>query len=93
MDGDFSVACEGGAVSTNIFTSKVTVKPAGGEESITSAADATSNVQQEVVAWAKGLLSGSQDKRLSPEEALADLEMVEAMLTSKGAPVDLKYQL
>lgn len=93
FDGDWSVACEGGTISANAFTSELKTKLVGGEEETISAADEPGNVKQEVAAWTKSLRNGTSEKRLSPEEALADLEIIEAMLSSAGNPVELKYQV
>ena len=41
-------------------------------------------------------MSGKQEPQQKPEEALADLEILEAMLKSGesgGQPVELKYQI
>ena len=46
-------------------------------------------------AWAKAIRRGEQDPQQRPEEALADLEVLEAMLRSGergGEAVDLQYQ-
>ena len=49
-------------------------------------------VAAEVRVWGESLAAGKEDKRQSPEEALGDLELIEAMLKSNGKPVELKYQ-
>lgn len=61
----------------------------GTKESIS---DEKTGVPPEVRAWGEGLVSGKPDKKQSPEEALADLELIQAMLVSDGKPVQLKYQ-
>lgn len=49
-------------------------------------------VPPEVRAWGEALATGKIDAKQTPEEALADLELIEAMLISGGNPVELKYQ-
>lgn len=49
-------------------------------------------VPPEVRAWGEALAAGKIDAKQTPEEALADLELIEAMLISGGNPVELKYQ-
>ncbi|KAK0323441.1 hypothetical protein LTR82_005801 [Friedmanniomyces endolithicus] len=90
---DWAVACEKGSVSVD--GTKVTVKPLGGEEKVVDKPDELGGVKQEVFAWAKSLVSGKQEAKQRPEEALADLEILEAMLRSGekgGQPVELKLQ-
>jgi hypothetical protein len=55
-----------------------------------------SGVKQEVAAWAESLASGQANHRQSPEEALADLEILEKMLRSgeaQGKVQTLRYQM
>lgn len=101
---EWSVACEGGTVS--IDRTIVKSKPTGGEEvtedikdeveaDTTGAHVPISSVATEVFAWAKSLKTGQWDSRQTAEEALADLEILEAMLTSGergGKAVELQYQ-
>lgn len=52
-------------------------------------------MKQEVFAWAKSIKEGKPDPKQSPEEALGDLEMLEAILKSgqrDGIPVNLYHQ-
>lgn len=68
-----------------IVGSKVTVRH--GEEKEGNASEKEfsaegSGVKQEVAAWAESLADGKQNPRQSPEEALADLEILEKMLRS-----------
>ncbi|KAK4541042.1 hypothetical protein LTR36_008411 [Oleoguttula mirabilis] len=91
---EWSIACEGGSVA--IAGNKVTSKPKDGEEKVEEKPDEFGGVKQEVFAWAKSLVSGQPDPQQSPEEALADLDVLEAMLQSGekgGQPVELRYQL
>lgn len=102
---EWSVACEGGTVS--IDRTIVKSKATGQDEVIEDVKDEVEadtagahvpigSVVPEVFAWAKSLKSGKWDPRQSAEEALADLEILEAMLTSgesSGKAVELKYQI
>ena len=52
-------------------------------------------MKSEVQAWAEGIVSGKPNPEQSPEQALADLEILEKMLTSgdqDGARQVLEYQ-
>ncbi|KAF7530914.1 hypothetical protein G7054_g9363 [Neopestalotiopsis clavispora] len=95
-DAEISVACEGGAVSVD-RNGNVTVKVAGEKEATTvHKPNEEGGVATEVWAWARSIKSGKPDAQQSPEEALADLEMLEAMLKSgeqDGAPVQLSLQI
>ena len=54
-----------------------------------------SGVAPEVRKWGEALAEGKTNQRQRPEEALADLELIEAMLRSGeqgGKPIALKYQ-
>lgn len=91
---DWSIACEKGSVTVD--GKKVTLKPLDGEEEVVEKPDDLGGVTQEVFAWAKSLVSGKQEPQQRPEEALADLEILEAMLKSGeagGQPIELKYQI
>ncbi|KAH8668775.1 hypothetical protein BX600DRAFT_263060 [Xylariales sp. PMI_506] len=103
LRNELTVACERGTVTVD--WDKVTVTPLEGpprtEEHATNLGDNSGSskiggVATEVFAWAKGIVSGKQDPEQTPEEALADLEFLEALLKSGekgGAPVELKYQI
>ena len=57
--------------------------------------DERSGVPPEIRAWGQALAAGKTDSDLSPEEALADLELIEASLRSGeqgGKAILLKYQ-
>ncbi|RDI87373.1 hypothetical protein Vi05172_g2898 [Venturia inaequalis] len=84
FEGDeYAVSCEKGTVV--VSKGCVTVKPLPG-----SGVDAVEGrdlwngpgVQEEIDAWAAGISSGEVDRRLSPQEALLDLKILEAMLRS-----------
>jgi predicted dehydrogenase len=84
----YSVACEKGVVNVMRETVKV------GDETKEVANEKT-GVPPEVRLWGEAIMAGRADPRQSPEEALADLELLEAMLKSgeqNGQAVSLKYQ-
>lgn len=93
---EWVVACEGGEVFVEPFEGKVTVKAKGESEGKTEEAkDEFGGVKQEVFAWAKSIKEGKPDSRQSPEEALGDLEVLEAIIKSgqrDGIPVNLYHQ-
>jgi len=87
---EYSVACEKGTVSISRGVVVVTVN---GKEEKKEFADEGSGVMQEVAAWGKGLEKGSMDPQQSPQEALQDLRVLEAMLRSgeqNGAPMNVQ---
>lgn len=99
---ELALACEGGTVSLSRDT--VTVRAAAGADGKEPAPVVVekpteggwSGVTVEVRVWAKGLVAGKPDPMQSPEEALADLEIIEAILKSGeqgGAPVELAHQI
>ena len=86
---EYSVACEKGTVS--VSRGKVTVVK-DGKEDVKEFPDDGNGVKPEIVAWAEGLENGKSNARQAPEEALKDLQLLEAILKSGekgGAPVDL----
>jgi predicted dehydrogenase len=91
---EWSIACEGGSIS--VAGKNVTIKPLNGDEKVEEKPDDLGGVKQEVFAWAKSIVDGKQEPQQIPEEALADLDLLEAMLRSDeqgGQPVELKYQI
>ncbi|GAB7357950.1 hypothetical protein MBLNU230_g0117t1 [Neophaeotheca triangularis] len=91
---EWSVACEGGSV--RVEGKNVVIKRKGEDEVTEEYPDELGGVKQEVFAWANGLVNGKQEAQQKPEEALADLEILEAMIQSgerDGAPIELKHQL
>ena len=57
--------------------------------------DEGAGVPAEVRAWSESIATGNIDARQIPEEALADLEIIEACLRSGeqgGKPMKLEYQ-
>ncbi|PSN65999.1 NAD(P)-binding protein, partial [Corynespora cassiicola Philippines] len=86
---EYAVAAEKGTVQ--VTRGKVTVTVDGKEE-VTEFPEEGSGVKQEIKAWAESLVKGTPNEAQSPEEALRDLEILEAMLKSGengGAPVAL----
>ncbi|TAQ87373.1 hypothetical protein B7494_g4301 [Chlorociboria aeruginascens] len=98
---EFTVACENGSVT--ISPNKVTVRQGDQELGTFSERhyqdgfdDEGYGTNQELRAWADSIASGKPDARQSPEEALADLEILEKMLKSSeadGMPQKLQYQI
>jgi len=94
---EYSVACEKGSVT--IVKSTVTVRQGeekDGNVKVTEFDDEGSGVKQEVKAWAQSLLDHKPDPKQSPEEALADLEILEKLLKSgegNGKTETLEFQL
>lgn len=95
-DTEIAVACEKGTVAVG-RNGSVSVKSVGDKEAKSETKDNTEGgVATEVWAWARSIKRGEPDVQQSPEEALADLEFLEALLKSgekDGAPVKLELQL
>ncbi|KAF2026872.1 NAD(P)-binding protein [Setomelanomma holmii] len=88
---EYLVACEKGSV--HVGRGKVTVTKDGKVVEEKEFKDEGSGVKQEVKAWAESLESGNWKEEQSPEEALRDLEVIEAALKSGeqgGEVVELK---
>jgi len=92
---EYTIAGEKGSVT--VVGSKVTVRQ--GEERDNNISekefkDEGNGVKQEVLAWGKSIAEGKPNPRQAPEEALADLEILEKMLRSgeaSGKPEPLQY--
>ena len=85
---EWTVACMDGVVS--VSGSKVTLK---GETM--DVEDERSGVPPEVRYWGQALADGQPNESQSPEESLADLEILEACLRSgeqDGKPIKLECQ-
>ncbi|KAK5224577.1 hypothetical protein LTR67_000373 [Exophiala xenobiotica] len=85
---EWVVGCEKGFVS--ISRNQVTI-----DDKVEEIEDEKSGVPPEVRAWGEALAAGTVNEMQSPEEALADLELVEAMLRSGeqgGVPIKLQHQ-
>lgn len=96
-NSEYTVACEKGTVT--VTGSKVIVTQGEqklGKISVQEFPNEGNGVRQEVLAWAKSLVDGAPNPQQSPEEALADLEILEKMLRSgeaKGKVEELQFQL
>jgi hypothetical protein len=94
---EYAVACEKGIVT--VTRGKVTVVQGEGKSatpSVKEFPDEGSGVKQEVAAWAQAIIDGVPNPKQSPEEALADLEILEKMLRSgegHGKTESLQFQL
>ena len=94
---EYTVACENGSVT--VIGHKVTVRE--GEQGEGKATDKefpdeAMGVKQEVKAWAESLVAGKPHPAQVPEQALADLEILEKMLRSgegHGKTESLQHQL
>ncbi|TVY84322.1 Uncharacterized protein LSUE1_G000988 [Lachnellula suecica] len=95
---EYTIACEKGSVS--VVGTKVIVRQGEENEGNVSVIDFKdrgegNGVEPEVAAWAQSILDGKPNSLQSPEQAFADLEILEKMLRSgegKGAPQTLQYQ-
>jgi len=90
---EWTVGCAGGSVSVSGSTITTNID---GKEEKTEVKDERSGVPPEVRKWGEALAAGKTNERQNPEEALADLELLELMLRSgenNGTPIDTKYQL
>ncbi|KAF2004346.1 NAD(P)-binding protein [Amniculicola lignicola CBS 123094] len=77
---EYAVACEGGSVW--VSKGKVVVTDKEGKESVREFPEEGSGVVQEVKAWGESLERGKVNEEQSPEQALEDLKLLEAMLRS-----------
>ena len=73
---EYTLACEDGTVT--VSKGKVVTKRNGNEEEKTFPGE-TSGVKEEIATWASGLETAKLDPRQSPEEALADLQLVSSV--------------
>lgn len=94
---EYTVACEKGSVT--IVRSKVTVREGEEKDGNITESEFTwegSGVKQEVDAWAESIVVGMANPAQAPEQALADLEILEKMLKSgegQGKTEALHYQI
>lgn len=94
---EYTIACEKGSVT--IIKSKVIVRKGEEKEGNTTEVEFTEEgggVKQEVAAWAQGIVDGKVNPKQSPEEALADLEILEKLLRSgeeQGKTQSLQFQI
>ena len=85
---EWAVGCEKGSVS--LSDNGLTV-----DDKTEEVRDERTGVPPEVRAWGEALAAGKVNERQAPEEALADLELIEAMLRSGeqgGIPIKLEHQ-
>jgi predicted dehydrogenase len=90
---EYLIACEKGSVW--VSKGKVVVTKDGKVVEEEEFKDEEAGVKQEVKAWAESLNSGKWRSEQSGEQAMGDLEIIEAALKSGeqgGVPVELKYQ-
>lgn len=94
---ELTVAGEKGSVTVNRSIVTVTEgESKDGKKTVKEFNDEGSGVKQEVKAWGESLVVGKANPKQSPEEALADLEILEKLLRSgeqKGKPLALELQL
>lgn len=76
---EYVVACEKGTVDVGF--DKTTVR-AGDKEEVEAFPEDKNGVRQEVKAWAESIAQGKPNELQSPEEALADLEIVSLSLVA-----------
>jgi len=91
---EYLVACEKGSV--HVSRGKVTVTKDGKVVEEKEFKDEEAGVKQEIKGWAESLQSGKWKPEQSGEEALGDLEIIEASLRSGeqgGKTVELKFQV
>lgn len=91
---EYAVACEKGVVT--VAGRKVTVQENGAQPRVQEFPHEGGGVKQEVTAWAESLIAGKPNPLQAPEQALADLEILEKMLKSgeaKGQVQPLQYQV
>ncbi|KAI4720307.1 NAD(P)-binding protein [Aureobasidium sp. EXF-10727] len=89
---EYVVACQNGTVDVGF--DKTVVKK-GNDESSKDFPEDKNGVRQELKAWGESISRGKADPLQSPEEALADLEVLEAMIKSgeaDGKAIELKLQ-
>ncbi|TVY19291.1 Uncharacterized protein LARI1_G004815 [Lachnellula arida] len=96
---EYTIACEKGSVS--VMGSKVTVREGEEKDGKSSTVDFKergqgNGVEQEDAAWGEALTKGHTLPNQSPEEALADLEILEKILRSgeaQGKSETLQFQI
>lgn len=96
--GEITIACEQGSATITLRPHKVIIRQGDQAGGVFTEKDfpATNGITETVAAWAEGLQAGKLDSRLDPAEALADLEVMEAMLLSgqeQGKSRNLEHQV
>lgn len=71
---EWTIACKKGTVT--VAKSEVIIRPVDGEEITKTIPDERTGVPPEIRAWGEALAAGRQNPEQTPEEALADLELV-----------------
>jgi predicted dehydrogenase len=92
---EFGVGCEQGSVVADSRMVKVSNFSQEQSDDDVHRFEPTSGVKEEVKAWAEALAAGKPNPLQYPEEALADLELLETMFRSGeqgGAPQELHFQ-
>jgi predicted dehydrogenase len=87
---EYACACEKGSV---VRTFGKVVTTVDGKEEVEEFPDEETGVKQEIKAWGEALQSGKRNEKQSGEEALKDLQVLEALLRSGedgGKVVDLQ---
>ena len=90
---EWIVACDGRSVSVS---DSVVATTFNGKEEKKEVKDERTGVPLEVRKWGEALVNGTRNEKQIPEEALADLELVENMLKSGengGMPMDCTLQI
>ena len=98
---EYTVACEKGSVTITWVKGRSQVivrlgEASEGNTSETEFVNEGSGVKVEVAAWAESIADGTPNPSQSPEQALADLEILEKMLKSGeggGKVQSLQYQI
>ena len=85
---EYVVAGENGTVTVSF--PKVTVARDGAEPEVKDFTGHSFGVGPEVKAFAEAVLSGVKNPLQAPEEALRDMEIIEALLQSNGNLIELK---
>lgn len=94
---EYTIACEKGSVTRS--KGKVIVREGEEKDGNFTESEFTSEgsgVKQEIDAWAESIIGGKANPAQAPEQALADLEILEKMLKSgegQGKTEALQYQI
>lgn len=92
---EYQIACERGSVTVSGDAGWVVYREGGQRVEEEFPFTQGAGVIQEVAAWAAAIREGREERLLSPEATLGDLELLEGMLKSAdadGVKVQLKYQ-
>lgn len=89
---ELTIVGEKGSVTVN--RSLVTIRH-GEQSTVKDFKGEGGGVRQEIKAWGESLVAGKANPKQSPEEAFADLEILEKLLKSgekRGTPLALEFQ-